>query len=171
MKKIQKSNKKTHKTKIIILLTCILMLFLTGYSIGKQATKTTVLTEGEIAKPIFIVDNNPEIEITAKQKEGYYYFKVRNYELEEMSQVDMQYYIEIIGDIDEAIICTLYRGEEQIALQDRKTQTQKLTRNQKEEHSYCLKVEYDKEKNTSLSDIMQELQIKVHAEQGKHWEG
>ena len=47
MKKIEKNNKKTHKVKIIILLTCILMLFLTGYSIGKQATKTTVLTEGE----------------------------------------------------------------------------------------------------------------------------
>lgn len=129
------------------------------------------MAEGKIAKPIFIVDNNPEIEITAKQKEGYYYFKVRNYELEEISQVDMQYNIEIIGDIDEAIIYTLYREEEQIPMQANKTQTQKLTRNQKEEHNYCLKVEYDKEKNTSLSDIMQELQIKVHAEQGKHWEG
>lgn len=162
---------KFNRLKIIILSVIILLLFLTGYSIGKETANAVISAEGEIAEPILIVDNNPEIEITAQQNQGYYYFKVRNYQEENISEVDMNYNIEIIGDVDDAIVFTLYKGEEKVLLEDRKTKEILIRKNEKQEHSYCLKIEYDKQKNIFLSDIMEEIQIKVHAEQQNYQEG
>ena len=160
-----KQKNKINRVKIIVIITCITILSFTSYSIGKQITEVVISMNGQIAKPILIVDYQPEIEITESKKEGEYYFKVRNYEVEEISQVDMQYYIEIIGEIDSAIFCTLYKEEQEIELKNNKTQEQIIKRNQKQEDSYFLKVQYDNTKTVSVTDIMQELQIKVHSEQ------
>lgn len=160
--------KKNNKIQIIVLMTCIIILFMTSYSIGKQITEVVIAMNGQIAKPIFVVENQSEIEITESKKEGEYYFKVKNYEVEEISQVDMQYYIEIIGTTDKSIKYTLYKNDKQIELQNNKTENQNMQKDEKQEDNYCLKIQYDNTKPTSLYDTMQELQIKVHSEQVRH---
>lgn len=160
-----KQKNKINKVKIIVIITCITILSFTSYSIGKQITEVVISMNAQIAKPILIVDYQPEIEITESKKEGEYYFKVKNYEAEEISQVDMQYYVEIIGRMDNAINCTLYKDNKEIELKNNRTQNQSIQKEQKQEDSYCLKVKYDNTKTAFIEDIMQELQIKVHSEQ------
>ena len=160
-----KQKNKINKVKIIVIIICITILSFTSYSIGKQITEVVISMNAQIAKPILIVDYQPEIEITESKKEGEYYFKVKNYEAEEISQVDMQYYVEIIGRMDNAINCTLYKDNKEIELKNNRTQNQSIQKEQKQEDSYCLKVQYDNTKTAFIEDIMQELQIKVHSEQ------
>lgn len=168
---IKAENKKIKKLNVILLLIIIIILFLTGFSIGKEASDTILETKGEIAKPILFVDNNPEIEITAMKNKGSYYFTVKNYENDEnITEVDMEYDIEIIGELDESIIVHLYQGEEEILLKNMKTEKQILTKDGKQEKEYRLEITYDKNKSTSITDIMQEIQVKVHAEQVKQGE-
>ena len=42
-----------------------------------------------------------------------------------------------------------------------------ITKDEKQEHNYKLEIVYDKTKSTSLSDIVENIQIKVHSEQKK----
>ena len=56
------------------------------------------------------VEKDSEIIITEDNKKGEYNFKVKNYnDLEEVSQVDLKYYIEILEeDLDKSIKYELY---------------------------------------------------------------
>lgn len=50
-------------------------------------------------------------------------------------------------------------------MENKKTKDILISKNAKEEHNYKLEITYDKTKNISIQDIIQELQIKVHSEQ------
>ena len=77
----------------------------------------------------------------------------------------MKYYIEILEEnLDKAIQFELYKENEKMELQNNKTNEIYLTKNEKQEHLYKLKVEYNADKNT-VGDILKDIQIKVHSEQ------
>lgn len=153
---------------IIVLVTLILIVFLSGMSLGKNIHNSSIKNNTEIAKPILEVEKDSEIIITENNKKGEYNFKVKNYnDLEEVSQVDLKYYIEILEeDLDKSIKYELYKENEKVELKENKTEEMKMNREQKEEQLYTLKVEYDSNKN-SIGDIIQDIQIKVHSEQLK----
>lgn len=153
---------------IIILIALILIVFFSGISLGKTIHNSTIKNSTEVAKPILEVEKDSEIIITEDNKKGEYNFKVKNYnDLEEVSQVDLKYYIEILEkDLDKSIKYELYKENEKVELKENKTEEMKMNRGQKEEQVYTLKVEYDSNKN-SIGDIIQDIQIKVHSEQLK----
>ena len=99
--------KKDKNTRILTLITVtiiVLILFFTGYSLGKGFTNTKINTKTQIAKPILVVENNPSIDITALKNTGNYDFKIKNYnEKEEINQIMLKYYIEIISKYNETI--------------------------------------------------------------------
>ena len=169
-KDISNDKKKNRKQQIMII--CIILLigitFFSGVSIGKAVHNTSIKINTEIAKPILEVEKASEIIITEENNTGEYHFTVKNYnDAEEISQVDLQYYIEILDDnIDNAIEYKLYKDNEKLELQDNKTQKMMLSKDTKDEQSYTLKVEYHADKNT-IEDIIDEIQIKVHSEQLK----
>ena len=67
-------------------------------------TNVKVNTTTQIAKPIMIVENNPTIDITTIKNTGYYDFKVKNYNEEnQVNQIELKYWIEIISKYDETI--------------------------------------------------------------------
>ncbi len=120
-----------------------------------------------MAKPILEVENNPEITITSINKESTYDFKVKNYNTnEEISQVDLLYTIEILTKTDESITFKLYKNDEEVKLEDNKSEEFLLSKDEKQEDNYKLKILYDKGKARGR-DIFQDVQIKVHTEQRK----
>ena len=169
LKDIYKPNKKYGKRFSLIILTIIaIAIFFSGISLGKTIHESTLKSSVSIAKPILEVEKDSEIVITQDNKKGEYHFKVKNYnESEEISQVDLKYYIEILeDDLDPSITYELYNENEKIDLKDNKTDEMNFNRNIKEEHNYTLKVEHDSSKN-QIRDILQDIQIKVHSEQLK----
>ena len=167
IEKVPKINKKKE-----IILICILLIigvtFFTGVSMGKAIHNANIQSNTKIAKPILEVEKGSEITITQDNKTGEYHFTVKNYnQAEEISQVDLKYYIEILENhLDNAIQYQLYKGTEEVSLIENKTEEMTLPKDEKEEQTYTLKVTYDESKNT-VEDIMQDIQIKVHSEQLK----
>ncbi len=165
----QEKNEKQNKKRLFMLTVILaIIVFFSGISLGKSIHNTILQNHVEIAKPILEVEKDSEIVITEDNKTGEYTFKVKNYNTaEEISQVDLQYYIEILGeDIDQSVTYELYKENEKMELEGNKTTEVKLNKDTKEEHHYKFKVKYNSEKNT-VGDIIKNIQIKVHSEQLK----
>lgn len=162
---------KIKKKEFIIIATIItiVILFFSGFSMGKAYSRTDINGDTEIANPIIKVEYGNPINITNKNQEGIYEFKVKNYEetinLEKnITQVGLNYYIEILNPIDKSIKIELYKNEEKIEFNGNKTETFYMPKNVEKIDNYKMIITYNKKDNI---DIIQELQIKVHSEQEK----
>lgn len=165
---------KIKKKEFIIIATIIIIviLFFSGFSMGKAYSRTDINGDTEIANPIIKVEYSNPINITNKNQEGIYEFKVKNYEettnLEKnITQVALNYYIEILNPIDKSIKIELYKNEEKIGFNENKTETFYMPKNTEKIDNYKMIISYNKKDNINMIDIMQELQIKVHSEQEK----
>lgn len=160
--------KKRRQMTLIIISMIVLALFLSGYSMGKEYSSTNIVTNAKIAEPILIVENNPVIEVNGKKEKEYYEFKVKNYrDNGEINQIDLAYHIEILTKTQESISFKLYKNEEEILLENNQTKSMLLASKTIQEDHYRLEILYDKAKNLSQEDILQDVQIKVHSEQSK----
>ncbi len=164
-------NPLKHKKKEMIfipVMVLLIALFFSGYSMGKESSNTKVEANSKIAEPILTVENDPTIEIDGKNREEQYHFKVKNYrENGETTQIDLMYHIEILTQTNQAISFKLYKEGQEIPLENNKTQTMKMPKKQIQEDKYQLKIIYDKTQKSSLEEILQDIQIKVHSEQMK----
>lgn len=154
-------------TGTIIFFTIILLLFC-GYSMARFVEEFIIKGKVEIAEPILVVENNPSIDITALNNYGIYTFKIKNYnEQNQVTQTDLKYYIEILSNTDKSINIELYQNEDKIDLNNNKTEYIQISKAQKEEREYKIKITYDKNKSNTINDIMEKIQVKVHTEQIK----
>lgn len=161
-------NKKRREVTLISVIIMVLILFFSGCSIGKAISSTQIKGKGNIAEPIIAVENDPKIQLTAMQNEGKYSFIVKNYnEKGKITQVDMKYNIEILNKKDDAIIIKLFKNDEEIIINNNQSNYFTLTKEDKKQDKFRLEVKYDKTRSTSIEDIMQDIQIKVHSEQLK----
>ena len=172
LKHFIKENKKPKIKKQEIIIICMILMigitFFSGVSLGKAVYNTNIKNNTQIAKPVLEVEKDSEIIITEDNKKGEYTFIVKNYnQAEEISQVDLTYYIEILEtDLDNSIQYELYKGNEILELKENRTKEMALHKDIKKEEKYTLKVTYNDSKNT-IEGIMQEIQIKDHSEQLK----
>ena len=115
-----------------------------------------------------IIENNPAVDITQNQNDGEYVFKVKNYnEQNKLTETDLKYYIEILSDADDSVNIELYQGDNKIELTNNKTDYIKISKNQKEEREYKIKITYDKGKSNTFEDIIGKIQVTVLTEQEK----
>lgn len=165
MKEKFKNRKK--EITIIFIIVIILIFFFSGFSMGKGYSKNDINGNTEIAKPIIQVENGNSLEINNQNKEGIYEFKVKNYnDNGEITQVDMEYYVEILDDLsNKGIDIKLLKDDEEIEINENKTEKYLLTKEGMQEDNYKLKLKYDENKNISIEDVVEQLQIKVHSEQ------
>ena len=170
LKNLKKEKNRNRKQELLLIgmILIIGITFFSGVSVGKAVYNTNIKNNTQIAKPILEVEKGSEIIITEENKKGEYTFKVKNYnQAEEISQVDLTYYIEILeNDLENSIQYELYNQNEKIELKENKTKEMSFHKDLKEEQNYTLIVTYDASKNT-IEDIMQDIQIKVHSEQLK----
>lgn len=162
--------KPENKLKIlamIIIPFLVLILWLSGSSLGKSITEYIIQSKTPIAKPIVTVKTDPMIKFTREEQEQTYTFTVKNYEGESISEVDMKYTIEIIGNDNQLFTISLSKEDNPITLQEQKTEWIALKGEEKEEHHYQLKIT-DPKKQIQVNPNQQEsIQLKVHAEQVK----
>ncbi len=166
--KIKEKIKNRKKViSIIIIIVIILIFFFSGYSMGKGFSRKDINGSTEIATPILKVENGDSLEINNSNENGVYEFKVKNYnEQGEKTEVDLEYYIEILEDINnEAINIKLFKNDQEIEIKENKTENFLLTKDDIQEDNYKLEITYDKTKNINMEDIIKQLQIKVHSEQ------
>lgn len=157
---------KRRELTLILVSIMVLVLFFSGYSMGKEHSIINIDTNAKIAEPILIVENSPIIEVNGKKQREYYNFKIKNYkENGETTQVDLTYSIEIISQAEEAISFKLYKDKQEVPLENNKTVNQKLEKGKIQEECYQLEIIYDKSKGKLSNDIIQDVQIKVHSEQ------
>ena len=137
---------KTKLLKIIFILS-IIALIVTGINVvnGQYMQTHTLKASTKIAKPIIIMEEGEKINIDGTSNEQEYQFKIKNYnEKNEISDVQMNYYLQILGNKDKAIEFELYENEKIIPIINNKTQTLKLGNKTKEEKNYILKIKYNK---------------------------
>lgn len=122
-------------------------------------------TSTNLATPIFIVEGKETIKINEINNIGYYEFSIKNFKESKISETEFLYTIQIISNTDESIQFQLYNEEEQIPLENLKTQPISIIGNEKIEQKYKLKIIYDNTKGNSGKEILEEVQIKVYSEQ------
>lgn len=159
-----------NKRKVIIIIfvaLIILIFFFSGFSIGKEFTKKDIKGNTKVAKPILEVENGSSLEINNSNKEGIYEFKIKNYnEQGEKTDVNLEYYIEVLNDFENnGIEINLFRNEQKIDINNNKTEKFILSKDEIKEDNYKLEVLYNEDKNINMEDIISQLQIKVHSEQ------
>ena len=159
------------KKKILIIL--LIFFIIIGAicirtTISQYKSKQEIRSTMKIAKPIFKVEGNGTTKISALNNIGYYEFKIKNFDEENMSDTGFLYYIEILSKTDDAIKFELYDEQEQLMdLENLKTNQFIMPCNEKLEKNYKLKIVYDKNKGEIGKDILEDVQIKVHSEQIK----
>ena len=142
----EKIKRRKKEITLVIILCVIILLFFSGFSMGKELSRTNINTTAQISKPILEVENGQAIEIKTTNDKGIYEFKVKNYnDVGEITQVDLEYEIEILSDINENISFRLYQEEEEMELENKKTKKILMTKEKKQEHQYRIEIEYKKE--------------------------
>ena len=136
-------------------------------TLAKYTTTEKIDNKLEIAQPIFQVKGTEIAKINSINNIGYYDFIVKNYDKEKIGEVDFLYTIEVISDIDDSVKFELYKNGQLINLENQKTEVMSIKGNIKTEEQYRLKVTYDETKGTNGKYILEDVQIKIHSEQGK----
>lgn len=163
-----KKDKKIKYITLLIIIFMVILLFLCSISLAKNIEGVIINSGTQVAEPILIIENNPSIDITATKNHGIYSFKVKNYNNQnKISDVDMKYYIQILSNTDKSIDFKLYQDNKQINLKDNKTDYIKMPKEEMISREYKIEITYDKNKNISVNDIIQKIQVKIHSEQGK----
>lgn len=161
-------HKENNKLMTSFILSIIVIIMLCGYSMAKCIDEYIIKGRMKIAEPILEIENDPIINITESQNYGEYIFKIRNYNnKEKITETDLKYYIEISPKLDNSINLELYQNEDEIKLTDNKTEYIKISKDQKEEREYKIKITYDKNNTVEVGDILEQIQVKVHTEQEK----
>lgn len=170
LKKVPENKKERNfrtVTVILIVIMIILLLF-SGYTMAKTIEEIIIKANAQVAEPIFIIENNPSVDITAINNVGYYTFKIKNYNEEnKITESDLKYYIEILSNLDDSINIELYQNENKINFDKNKTEYMKISKDKKKEIEYKFVITYEKNKSTNIEDIMEKIQVKVHTEQIK----
>lgn len=171
LKKIEnKSQGRLKNITYILIIAIIIILFFTGYSIGKGINQIIVKGSTQIAEPIIEIKSNPKIDITTNEKEGTYTFYVRNFdEKNKISESKIQYKLKIQDDIDQnsknTIKYEMYKNGKLIDLKNQETEYMELTNTSKQNDKYELKIKYVHDSNLTLSEIVGRVQIKIHSQQ------
>ena len=153
------------KKKVIVIL-IIVAIFSANISYARYIKNECLNIVQEIANPVLEIKEGEIIKIDRINNIGFYEFSIKNFNSKKISEIDSEYTIEIVSDIEEAVKFELYNGEKQVNLQDLKTEPILIKGNNKTEENYKLKIIYNDVKDIK-SNIMSKIQIKIHSEQGK----
>lgn len=163
--------KKKILKAILLIILIIIFLFLLFFTLGARKTyskynkdiKSSSITE--TAKPIFVVDGESNILIDGITDKNYT-FEVKNYDSTGASEVDLDYYIEIVNNSSADLTFELTKDGKRVALNNNKTSKISLSSLTKQDDSYSLKIKY--KNNTAITnDISGNVQIKVEAVQAE----
>ena len=147
----------------IIVVAFVLTIILSTISLGKYFNKTKINVNSGVAIPIIKLEGEQKLIINNNQENKVYNLAVKNYdENEQITQVELEYYIEIISKKNDDINFKIYKEEKELNINNNKTEKFLLTKENKQQDNY--KIEILLKKKIS-EDILQNVEIKVYSEQ------
>lgn len=158
-------DRKKEVIRIIIIIMTMILLF-SGVSLAKAFSKIKIETKAEIAEPILKIEGDSTINITRSEEEKSYNFKVKNYdETGKITQIDLEYYIKMISDIDEKIYFKIYKDEEELHIDNNRTEYFLLGKEKEQEDNYRIEILFDK--SYFVEEMKDEIKIEICARQKK----
>ena len=139
---------------VLIILLCTITLFTVKFSRAKYLTTIEGYGSAEIAKPIIEIEKEDEksVEVYDGIKTIEYSFSVTNKKNEEISDVDIEYVIEVVNtESNFPIEYSLYRNDTKIELENNKTKPMILKNSENLKDEYKLSIMW-KEKEGEISD-------------------
>lgn len=147
----------------IIPIIVILIILFSKTSLGKYFNKINIEVKSEKEKPILKIEEDTTLNINTVKEKEIYNFKVKNYdETNKVTEVDLEYYIEILPKENENIKFKIYKEDKKLNIYANKTEKFLLSKEQKQEDNYKIEILFN---NISVLEIIQDIEIKIHAEQ------
>lgn len=147
----------------IILVAFALTIILSTISLGKYFNKTKINVNSGVAIPIIKLEGEQKLIINNNQGNKVYNLAVKNYdENEQITQVELEYYIEIISKKNDDINFKIYKEEKELNINNNKTEKFLLTKENKQRDNYKIEILLNKKIS---EDILQNVEIKVYSEQ------
>lgn len=147
----------------IILVAFVLTIILSTISLGKYFNKTKINVNSGVAIPIIKLEGEQKLIINNNQENKVYNLAVKNYdENEQITQVELEYYIEIISKENDDINFKIYKEEKELNINNNKTEKFLLTKENKQQDNYKIEILLNKKIS---EDILQNVEIKVYSEQ------
>ena len=144
----------------IIVVAFVLTIILSTISLGKYFNKTKINVNSGVAIPIIKLEGEQKLIIN---KNKVYNLAVKNYdENEQITQVELEYYIEIISKKNDDINFKIYKEEKELNINNNKTEKFLLTKENKQRDNYKIEILLNKKIS---EDILQNVEIKVYSEQ------
>ena len=147
----------------IIVVAFVLTIILSTISLGKYFNKTKINVNSGVAIPIIKLEGEQKLIINNNQGNKVYNIAVKNYdENEQITQVELEYYIEIISKKNDDINFKIYKEEKELNINNNKTEKFLLTKENKQRDNYKIEILLNKKIS---EDILQNVEIKVYSEQ------
>lgn len=147
----------------IIVVAFVLTIILSTISLGKYFNKTKINVNSGVAIPIIKLEGEQKLIINNNQENKVYNLAVKNYdENEQITQVELEYYIEIISKKNDDINFKIYKEEKELNINNNKTEKFLLTKENKQRDNYKIEILLNKKIS---EDIFQNVEIKVYSEQ------
>lgn len=151
------------KILITILTIFIITISFSKVSVGKYFSKTNIEIGADIVKPILKIEGDTTLNIDTSKEKKIYNFKVKNYdEANNVTEVELEYYIRIFSKENSNIKLKIYKEDRELNVFENKTEKFLLNKEQKQEDAYKIEILYS---DISAQEIMQEIEIKVYSEQ------
>lgn len=147
----------------IIVVAFVLTIILSTISLGKYFNKTKINVNSGVAIPIIKLEGEQKLIINNNQGNKVYNLAVKNYdENEQITQVELEYYIEIISKKNDDINFKIYKEEKELNINNNKTEKFLLTKENKQQDNYKIEILLNKKIS---ENILQNVEIKVYSEQ------
>lgn len=147
----------------IIVVAFVLTIILSTISLGKYFNKTKINVNSGVAIPIIKLEGEQKLIINNNQENKVYNLAVKNYdENEQITQVELEYYIEIISKKNDDINFKIYKEEKELNINNNKNREILLTKENKQRDNYKIEILLNKKIS---EDILQNIEIKVYSEQ------
>lgn len=147
----------------IIVVAFVLTIILSTISLGKYFNRTKINVNSGVAIPIIKLEGEQKLIINNNQENKVYNLAVKNYdENEQITQVELEYYIEIISKKNDDINFKIYKEEKELNINNNKTEKFLLTKENKQQDNYKIEILLNKKIS---EDILQNVEIKVYSEQ------
>lgn len=147
---------KIKKTIIIII---IFVLILSRYSFGKYYKKFNLESDNNISKAIILIENDSTININSIENKIFYY-KIKNYNDDEISKVDIEYNFKIF--VNDKFLIKIYKNEEEIKQKNYETKKCLLSKNTKQEDVFKIEIIF---LDNSAQEINDEIKMEIYYEQ------
>lgn len=147
----------------IIVVAFVLTIILSTISLGKYFNKTKINVNSGVAIPIIKLEGEQKLIINNNQENKVYNLAVKNYdENEQITQVELEYYIEIISKKNDDINFKIYKEKKELNINNNKQEKFLLTKKNKQQDNYKIEILLNKKIS---EDILQNVEIKVYSEQ------